>query len=231
MKPLKKVKINWSPNFAYAIGLLVTDGNLSSDGRHIPFTSKDLELINNLQKSLRINYQIKRKASGPERIKKYYLIQVGDINFYKFLLSIGLMPKKTKIIGPVKIPNKYFFDFLRGHFDGDGTFYSYWDPRWKSSFMFYTVFVSASKNHIDWLRKRIFNFIKIKGHISKSVNDSTYQLKYAKSESLKLLLKLYYDKNVICLSRKRIKIEKALKVNNKQSLIYARVAKLADATA
>jgi len=123
------------------------------------------------------------------------------------------MPGKTKIIGEIKIPDKYFFDFLRGHFDGDGTFHSYWDPRWKSSFMFYTIFVSASKKHIDWLRGEIFNFAKIRGHTTKSVNGSVYQLKYAKAESLKLFPKLYYDENVVCLSRKRIKIEKAFEID------------------
>ncbi len=39
-----------------------------------------------------------------------------------------------------------------------------------------------------------------------------YSLKYAKANSLKLLPKLYYDKRVICLSRKRREIEKALQV-------------------
>lgn len=224
MKPLGKVKIKWSPNFAYAIGLLVTDGNLSSDGRHIIFTSKDLELIYKFQKSLEINFHIGRKSSGSQSYKKYYVVQIGDILFYKFLLDIGLMPNKTKIIGKIKIPKEYFFDFLRGHFDGDGSFYSYWDPRWRSSYMFYTVLISASKNHIQWLRESIYKFLKIKGHIAKSVNEPVYYLRYAKEESLKLLSKLYYNPDVICLSRKRIKIGKSLKVNNKQSLNYARVS-------
>lgn len=216
MKPLKKIKTEWSANLAYVIGLLVTDGNLSKDARHISFTSKDLELIENVKRSLSLNNDICRKFSGSVREKKYFLIQFGDVNFYKFLLGIGLMPAKSKIIKDVKIPEKYFFDFLRGHFDGDGTFYSYWDPRWRSSFMFYTVFISASKNHIDWLRSKIEKRLKIKGHITKSVNDSTYQLKYAKKESLKLLPEMYYDSGVVCLSRKRQKIEKALKIESKK---------------
>jgi len=223
MKPLGKVKIKWSPNFAYAIGLLVTDGSLSKDGRHINFTSKDLELINLFKKCLNLKNKIGKKSRDHQKEKKYFEIQFGDVLFYRFLLDIGLMPNKSKIISTLNIPQKYWWDFLRGHFDGDGTFISYWDPRWRSSFMFYTIFISASKNHIDWLRKMIFNFVEIKGHITKSINQSIYQLKYAKSESLKLLPKLYNNKNVICLSRKRIKIEKALKVNNKQSLNYARV--------
>lgn len=225
MKPLGKVKIKWSPNFAYAIGLLVTDGNLSSDGRHIIFVSKDKEQLHNLMKAFNISVAIGSTKSGATG-ELTTRIQFGDVLFYKFLLSIGLTPNKTKTIGVIQIPKEYFFDFLRGHFDGDGSFYSYWDPRWRSSFMFYTVFISASKNHIQWLRESIYKFLKIKGHIAKNVNEPVYYLRYAKAESLKLLSKLYYNPDVICLYRKRIKIEKALKVNNKQSLNYARVVKL-----
>lgn len=145
---------------------------------------------------------------------KSFRIQIGDVNFYRFLENIGLMPNKSKIIKGVKIARRYFFDFLRGHFDGDGTFYSYYDPRWRSSYMFYTTFVSASKNHIEWLHKSIKRVVKINGHITKSINNSAYQLKYAKADSLKLLPKMYYNKVIVCLSRKRKKIEKALKVIN-----------------
>ncbi len=213
MNPLGKVKIKWSPNFAYAIGLIATDGNLSSNGRCIVFTSKDLEMINNFLKCLSVSSKISMKARSNEKEKKYYYVQIGDINFYKFLNSIGLTPAKSKTIGIINIPDKYFFDFLRGHFDGDGTSYSYWDKRWKSSFMFYTEFISASKKHIDWLRGEISKKIGINGHITKSKNNSVYQLKYAKRESTKLISRMYYGKKVVCLSRKIEKIKKALAIN------------------
>ncbi len=212
MKPLNKTKIEWSSNFAYAIGLLVTDGNLSKDGRHIDLTSGDREQLENFLKCLNSKNKICFKHSGSN--KKHLRVQLGDVNFYKFLLSIGLMPNKTKIIGEVKIPKKYFFDFLRGHLDGDGSFYSYWDPRWKSSYMFYTTFLSASKKHILWLQKMIFNRLKIKGRINKSANSSVYQLRFAKAESVKILRKIYYKNSVICLSRKKLKIQKALSIVN-----------------
>jgi hypothetical protein len=65
MKPLKKTKIKWSSNFAYAIGLLVTDGNLSKDGRHIELTSKDKEQIINFIYCLKIrNNKIGTKYSS-----------------------------------------------------------------------------------------------------------------------------------------------------------------------
>lgn len=214
MKPQNKVKIRWSPEFAYAIGLLTTDGCLSKDGRHFDMSSKDTEQLENFMRCLGIKNKIGIKTSGSG--KKSFRIQFGDVNFYRFLLSIGLTPEKSKTLAELKVPDTYFFDFLRGHFDGDGTFYSYFDPRWRSSFMFYTEFISASEKHVKWLRDKLSHFLKIKGHVTKSGNKICYQLKYAKFESLKLLPKMYYDDKVICLSRKRLKIEKALAVVTKQ---------------
>lgn len=212
-KPQGKVKIKWSPNFAYAIGLLTTDGSLSLDGRHLDFTSKDREQLQNFMRCLGIRNRIGYKVSGSTE-RRTVRIQFGDVIFYRFLLDLGLTPRKSKTLGKLDILETYFFDFLRGHFDGDGTFYSYWDPRWRSSYMFYTEFISASKNHIVWLREEIRRRIGIHGHITKGVSNSIYQLKYAKAESLKLLPKLYYNSHVVCLSRKRLKIEKALRAVN-----------------
>ena len=212
MKPLGKVKIEWSPNFAYAIGLLTTDGNLSPDGRHINITSKDMELISTFKKCLKLSNKIGRKARGSSKEKKYYVMQFGDVTFYKFLLGIGLMPNKSKVLGNIDMPSLYFFDFLRGHFDGDGTFYSYWDPRWKSSFMFYTEFISASPNHIAWIRNKLQKFLGVRGHVTKDGRKITHQLKYAKRESLIILRAMYYSIDISYLSRKRLKISKALSI-------------------
>lgn len=163
-----------------------------------------------------------------KRKKKYFVLQFSDVLFYRFLLSIGLMPKKSKRLETISVPDEFFFDFLRGHLDGDGTFYSYWDPRWRSSFMYYTVFGSASKAHILWLRKKIAKFLGIKGYINKHHSDPVYQLKYAKTDSSILLPTLYYSPDILCLGRKRLKIYKALSIVPEP---FARVEKLVDSSA
>lgn len=215
-KPKGKIKIQWSAKFAYAIGLLTTDGCLSNDRRHITFSSNEREQIDNFMDCFGFKAKIGRSRSTytGEWGKK---VQFGDVLFYQFLLDIGLMPNKTKIMGGMKIPKKYFFDFLRGHLDGDGSFHSYFDPRWKSSFMFYTIFVSASKTHIDWLREEIRSALGVVGHITHAKGKSWYQLKYAKRESLKIIRKMYYSSAVVCLGRKRRKIERALRTNLRSS--------------
>lgn len=124
MKPRKR-EIKWTPELAYVVGLITTDGNLSSDKRHIVFVSKDIQLIELSKKILGLKNKIGVKKSGYTGEKSCYYIQFGDVVFYKWLQKIGLTPNKTKTLGELKIPDRFLFDFLRGHFDGDGTCYSY----------------------------------------------------------------------------------------------------------
>lgn len=226
MKIKSRISTNWSYNLAYAIGLITTDGCLSKDGRHIDFTSKDIQLIKTFKKCLGLKkVKIGYKISGYSD-KWYPRIQFGDINFYKFLLGIGLTPAKSKTLGSLKIPRKYFFDFLRGCFDGDGSIHAYWDKRWHSSYMYYSSFVSASLNHLEWLEKNIYRFAKAEGFINKSSIKSAraYQLKYAKSASKILFEKMYYSDNMPLLKRKYLKFKKFLSIDLKHN--NADVAKL-----
>ena len=206
----------WSKKLAYAVGLITTDGSLSKDGRHFDFTSKDLEQIENFCKCLDLHVKIGKKNSGSNRNKIYFHVQFGDVILYKFLNKIGLTSNKTKTVSIINIPDKYFIDFLRGHLDGDGCTYSYWDPRWKSSFMLYTVFSSASIEHLTWLKEQIRRLYDLEGKINYQ-GKSTYTLKYAKKSSELLLKKIYYNKNLICLSRKLLKINQSLGIIHKEA--------------
>ena len=118
------------------------------------------------------------------------------------------MPNKSKRIKSLKIPKKYFFDFLRGHLDGDGNILNYYDPVYKNSKRLYLRFCSASLYHLKWLQERIKNLTYIKGYINKGSN--VYVLVYAKRDSIKLLPKIYYKKNIPCLLRKYKSVEEFL---------------------
>ena len=97
-------------------------------------------------------------------------------------------------------------DFLRGVFDGDGSCYGYWDPRWKSSFMFYISFSSGSLSFLEWLREKLRELTKINGHIK--TGKRSWQLCYAKTESKILFKKMYYRKKLLFLKRKYEKLKK-----------------------
>ena len=70
--------------------------------------------------------------------------------------------------------------------------------------------------HIDWIRATVDRKLRVTGHITTDARKRTYQLKYAKSDSLKILKNMYYSDTVICLNRKRSKIEAALKIAEKK---------------
>jgi hypothetical protein len=200
--------MKWDPNLAYFVGLMATDGSLSKDGRHLYFVSKDLEQVRNVIKILNIKNKICVKNSSFKKTGMYYYVQFGNVVLYRFLNSVGLYSNKSKDLGSLRIPESYIRDFLRGHLDGDGYTYSYWDSRWKHSFMLYTVFVSGSKEHITWLREVILGLYKLDGKIRH--NRSVYVLVFSKSASAKFMKIIYYKKSLICLERKRFKISKAL---------------------
>lgn len=200
--------IKWNPEIAYAVGLITTDGNLSSDRRHIILVSKDASLLKTFKKCLGLKNKIGSRRSSYTGKKNCHHVQFGNVILYKWLLNIGLIPNKTKRVGLLKILNKYFFDFLRGHLDGDGDIRRYQDPVYPNSERLYIRFCSASLKHIQWLQERINSLLKINGFIRSG--SRVYSLAFAKKDSLTLLPRLYPTSNVPCLKRKYKIIKKFL---------------------
>jgi len=202
----------WTPRLAYAVGLLTTDGCLSSDGRHITMRSSETKMLQTFKQCLNLKNKICKTRNG--NIVSYR-IQFGDVQFYRWLLTIGLFPAKTYTIGSIAVPDDYFIDFLRGHLDGDGSITTYQDHynTFKNPKYIYTRlfvrFISASRKHVEWLRDNIRRLIRVHGAIHKAKPHnpdkqvSMWILKFGKKESIVLLSQLYYDHAIPCLRRKR----------------------------
>jgi len=203
-----KVDIRWSHNFAYAIGLIASDGSLNKDGRHIWFGSKDLEQIKNFKEALGLTVVVGGHARGGEKEKRYFRIHFGDKSFCEYLNQIGIRPTKSKTIGPIAVPNEFFPDFLRGLFDGDGCFYSFWDTRWSNSFAYKMSFASASPKFVVWLKSKLSKLYGVKGYLHKG--KGVVNLEYVKGDSKKLFRAMYHGPNLLFLNRKYIKVKTAL---------------------
>jgi intein/homing endonuclease len=204
----RKIKIKWTPNFAYAIGLITSDGNLSKEKGRISIKSADKELINNFKFALGLRNKNTKSARGGEKTKKYFNVYFRDINFYRFLNEIGLTPAKSKTIKQVMVPEKIFADFLRGLFDGDGTFYSFWDKRWSNSFVFQVSFASASFEFLNWLKNKLTELYGVRGFIRRGAG--VFNLRYVKGDSRKLYFIMYREGDSLFLSRKYFKIRNVL---------------------
>lgn len=184
---------------AYAVGLITTDGNLSPDGRHFDFTSNDLDLVVTFKKCLNLKNKVGRKKSAFSD-KMAHRVQFGNVRLYRHLLTIGLTPNKSKTVGSLKIPDNFFFDFLRGSLDGDGSISCYNDPVYKNSTRLYTRFTSASLDHVLWLQQTIYKLTQIKGFIKNGIR--SFDLTYSKKDSILLFKRIYYRDNLPCLKRK-----------------------------
>jgi len=154
-------------------------------------------------------------------------LQFSKVQFYNWLISIGVTPAKTYTVGPIKIPDKFFRDFLRGHLDGDGSIYTYLDKcnnykgRIYTNQRIYTTFCSASQSHATWLYNKISALSKIKGALAqrKSYRPncvSMWEIKFAKKSSIKLWKWIYYQKNLPCLKRKMILARQLSKLISKE---------------
>ena len=210
-KPKGKVNTAWRPELAYAVGLITADGSLSKDMRHIDFTSKDIDQLETYKSCLGISdIKIGSKISGGLHKGVYYRVQFGDVLFYKWLLEIGLSPNKSNIIKKVCVPDKYFFDFIRGEWDGDGTISCSKDKRWKNSFVVSIAFASGSTDFLLWLQKEINTRLHTTGHVQKSVRAS--QLRYARKDSRTLFDAMFYKDDLPHLSRKFTKAQKIFKM-------------------
>ena len=202
--------ISWSPNLAYAVGLIATDGNLSGDGRHLSLTSKDRDLLETFRACLNIGAAITPHGSGHGSAG--LRVQWGDRHFYDWLVGIGLTPAKGLTLRPLAIPDALFADFARGCIDGDGSVTVYVDTyntNKSERYVYerlYVSLVSASHVFLDWMQATIYRVFSLKGSITVRRTEGRspiWRLRYAKSESIELLRRIYYSPTVPCLTRKR----------------------------
>ena len=136
---LEKTKIDktffkqWSPEMAYVLGVLYSDGNLQlgrpQRGRDIPnippafsLAQKQPELLKKvlslMKCTAKIHYSNKRKGVG-----EIYKFNVVNREVFSDLQGLGLKPRKSLIVTFPSIPFEYIRHFIRGCWDGDGTVY------------------------------------------------------------------------------------------------------------
>lgn len=192
--------MKWSSDFAYAIGLFVADGHLSINGRHLAFTSKEIEQIHNFKKSLGINNKIVEKSSGYNKNKKIFQVNFGNVRLYKFIVDINIPQQKTRMIKTTKIPERFFPDFLRGFLDGDGSIGQYCHPE-TSKDQVRIRFTANNKRYLEWLHNRIIKLVRVEGGYIWN-GSGAWVLTYCKRDSLLLINYIYYSGVKRYLSRK-----------------------------
>ena len=185
------------PNLWYLAGLITSDGCLSKDGRHINITSKDPEFLEKIRSTFSLVNKVGIK--NKDRINQAYYLQIGNTDFYEFLLSVGLTPSKSLSLKDLNIPKGKFCDFLRGLIDGDGCIRQWVHPSNSGEQWSLRIF-SGSKDFVDWVSSVAESLLKVRGKIHKNAKN-TRVLKYGKMAAKEIARNCYYN-NCFGLDRK-----------------------------
>ena len=183
-------KPEWNADIAWLSGVVASDGYLSKENsRRISVTSKDFDMI--------------EQVSAIIPMPRYYIRPLGHHTvattwsaYYDFLLNIGIMPAKSLTIGPVKIPDEWFFHFLRGEIDGDGLVKPH-----LGKYPQIRIF-SASPPFLYWLQMTIGRLCKARSQVV-SKQRTVWSLCYGGEEAMVLGRRVWPDKQILpALARK-----------------------------
>jgi intein-encoded DNA endonuclease-like protein len=206
---------NWNPEMSYVLGFIVADGCVykRKDRKNsyvLNITSKDREHLLKIKKVLNFDHSISTKYNSQKM--PYSQMQICDREVCSDLMGLGILPRKTSNLNPIKVPDKYFLDFVRGFFDGDGTVYIYKVnkvPQIKAGF------VSTSLSFFIEFNKRLCKNLDIPTKPIHKTTDKRGKEKMAQfsthfyiDDCEKLAEFIYRDNSILYLSRKRRVFEK-----------------------
>ena len=107
---------------AYVLGFFAADGYITVNRRGGQFwciSITDEGLVEEIKKTIESEHKISfRKGRGKN--KDQWRMQIGSIEMCNDLRRLGFNERKTKSLAISHVPTKYFSNFVRGYFDGDG---------------------------------------------------------------------------------------------------------------
>ncbi len=204
---------------AYVLGFFAADGYITVNKRGGQFWSiqiTDKDLLYHIKRCLKSEHKISKKT-GKGNNKNLYRLQIGSFEMCDDLRMLGYGERKTKCLVIPNVPDKYFSDFVRGYFDGDGNVWvGLLHKKRKTQLMAITTsFTSCSQVFLLSLKEKLDG----RGIFGGNVMDrdgNYFRLTYSIRSSLKLYdfmyNKLVSSDNSLLLKRKRIVFEKFIKM-------------------
>lgn len=195
---------NESADMAWLLGFLASDGNVSSNSNtiKIALSKKDKEILERIKELVEIENPISEYTNS----KGYDVVALSwsSKQHKKDLEKYNIVPNKTFILKPpYKLNRKYWIDYIRGYFDGDGSINLIHGKkcdslRWQ--------ICSAEKSFLVWIVDFLYdeyNIPKINIHCdSKNRKNPLYYIQYSTNSTRKIYDILYTDSKMF-LKRKK----------------------------
>jgi len=201
---------------AYILGFFAADGYITlhkNGGLFWSIEITDKKLIMQIRKSIRSEHKITIRKGRNKNEKSLYRLQIGSKEMCNDLFKLGFHNKKTQTLTTPKVPHRYFPDFVRGYFDGDGNVWigNVHKKRKTQTLVIQTAFTSSSVNFLRQLQLDLFKFGVERGSLYNSKKGYA-RLQFSVGDSLKLY-KIMYNSNCYLFSdRKKVVFEKFIKM-------------------
>lgn len=202
-----------SSNMAWLMGFIAADGSIEKNRNiiKISLSSIDKEILEKIRKEIGLQTEVKDYITNEGyAVSK---IQWSSEQHKKDLASFGIIPQKTFLLKPpYNLQRKFWIDYIRGFFDGDGSVYlkpnEYNRLCWEIG--------SATKEILEF----IVNFFyeeygipKVNIHETKR-KEKFYLLIYSTNATKEIYKHFYKNSEVLALSRKKNKYTEIINTKN-----------------
>lgn len=117
---------NWSPDLAWLVGIVLSDGGVSNpiNGKYIKVKMCDKDVIEKIKTITGYKGEIRPCKREKPHYKKPYIIVIGGKTIWQFFTDLGMDNNKSYTAKwPIGLPDEHISHFIRGLFDGDGSIY------------------------------------------------------------------------------------------------------------
>ena len=197
---------NESHDMAWLMGFIAADGNISKTTNRIKISlaKKDKEILEKIKRKVDIENEIKEymNKDGFDVVELYWTC----FQHKKDLVKYNIVPNKTFVLKPpYKLQKKYWIDYIRGYFDGDGSInlLNNQSLRWQ--------ICSTTKELLEWIVNYFYaeyNIPKVK-ILTQNRKHPLYYFQYS-TESTKKIFEILYNESDMFLQRKKEHFEKIL---------------------
>ena len=200
---------------AYVLGFFAADGYITVNKRGGQFWCiqiTDKKLLYSIRKVVDSDHAISTRLRIKDTEKTQYRLQIGSIEMCDDLRKLGFTEGKTKSLAVPYIPKKYFSDFVRGYFDGDGNIWmGYVHKNSKNpTIVIKTMFTSCSHKFLEQLYIKL-STNGLQGGCLYQSKDNYSRLQFSTKDSLKLYDFMYnshVQESGLFLKRKKSVFEK-----------------------